>query len=172
MGDWYHHPVLCAFPNLRPTRTNEHVSLTHLYRFIQKERTLFCRIVPPPPPPPPVHYLLRNLYISITIRMLYINTVLRHPTLCIFGLLNLHHYLHVYWKIPLHDDVIKWELFPRYWPFVRGIHRSPVNFPNKGHWRGALMFSFICAWINGCVNNCGDGDLKRHLAHCDVIIVV
>ena len=26
-----------------------------------------------------------------------------------------------------HDDVIKWKYFPRYWPFVRGIHRSPVN---------------------------------------------
>ena len=25
-----------------------------------------------------------------------------------------------------HDDVIKWKHFPRYWPFVRGIHRSPV----------------------------------------------
>ena len=23
-----------------------------------------------------------------------------------------------------HDDVIKWKHFPRYWPFVRGIHRS------------------------------------------------
>ena len=22
-----------------------------------------------------------------------------------------------------HDDVIKWKYFPRYWPFVRGIHR-------------------------------------------------
>ena len=26
-----------------------------------------------------------------------------------------------------HDDVIKWKHFPRYWPFVRGIHRSPVT---------------------------------------------
>ena len=26
-----------------------------------------------------------------------------------------------------HDDVIKWKHFPRYWPFVRGIHRPPVN---------------------------------------------
>ena len=26
-----------------------------------------------------------------------------------------------------HDDVIKWKHFPRYWPFVWGIHRSPVN---------------------------------------------
>ena len=44
-----------------------------------------------------------------------------------------------------HDDVIKWKHFPRYWPFVRGIHRSPVNFPHKGQWRGASMFSLICA---------------------------
>ena len=25
----------------------------------------------------------------------------------------------------LHDEVIKWKYFPCYWPFVRGIHRSP-----------------------------------------------
>ena len=24
----------------------------------------------------------------------------------------------------MHDDVIKWEHFPRYWPFVRGIRQS------------------------------------------------
>ena len=42
-----------------------------------------------------------------------------------------------------HDDVIKWKHFPRYWPFVRGIPRSPVNSPHKGQWRGALMFSLI-----------------------------
>ena len=48
-----------------------------------------------------------------------------------------------------HDDVIKWKHFPRYWPFVRGIHRSPVNSPHKGQWRGVLIFSLICAWING-----------------------
>ena len=41
-----------------------------------------------------------------------------------------------------HDDVIKWTHFPRYWPFMRGIHRSPVNSPQKGKWRGALMFFF------------------------------
>ena len=40
----------------------------------------------------------------------------------------------------LHDDVIRWKHFPRYWHFVRGIHWSPVNSPNKGQWRGALMF--------------------------------
>ena len=30
-----------------------------------------------------------------------------------------------------HDDVIKWKHFPCYWPFVWGIHRSPVNSPHK-----------------------------------------
>ena len=41
-----------------------------------------------------------------------------------------------------HDDVIKWKHFLRYWPFVWGIHRSPVNSPHKGQWRGALMFFY------------------------------
>ena len=36
------------------------------------------------------------------------------------------------------------NIFPRYWLFVRGIHRSPVNSPHKCQWRGALMFSLIC----------------------------
>ena len=45
-----------------------------------------------------------------------------------------------------HDDVIKWKHFPRYWPFVRVIHRWPGNSPHKGQWRGALMFSLVCAW--------------------------
>ena len=48
-----------------------------------------------------------------------------------------------------HDAVIKWKHFPRYWPFVRGNHRSPMNFPHNGPWRGALVFSLICSWING-----------------------
>ena len=60
------------------------------------------------------------------------------------------------------DDVIKWKPFPRYWPFVRGIHRSPMNSLNKGQWREALMFSMICAWTNGWVNNREAGDLRRH----------
>ena len=42
----------------------------------------------------------------------------------------------------VNDDVIKWKHFPRYWSFVRGIHRSPANFPHKSQWRGALTFFF------------------------------
>ena len=74
-------------------------------------------------------------------------------------------------KSVTHDDVIKWKHFQRYWPFVRGIRRSPVNSPHKGQWRGALMFSLIWVWINGWVNNREAGDLRRHRAHYDVIVM-
>ena len=70
-----------------------------------------------------------------------------------------------------HDDVIKWTHFPRYCPFVRGIHRSSVNSPHKGQCRGTLMFSLICVWINGWVNNREAGDLRRYHAHYDVIVM-
>ena len=70
------------------------------------------------------------------------------------------------------DDVIKWKHFPRYLPFVRGIHQSPVNSPHKGQWRGALTFSLICARINGWVNNRQAGDLRRHRVHYDVTVML
>ena len=70
-----------------------------------------------------------------------------------------------------HDDVIKWKLSPRYWPFLRGFHQSLVGSPHKGQQRGALMFSFICAWINGWINHREAGDLRRHSAHYNVIIM-
>ena len=54
---------------------------------------------------------------------------------------------------------------------MREIHRSPVNFPHKGQWRGALMFSLIYAWINDWVNNHEAGDLRRQHGHYDVIVM-
>ena len=43
--------------------------------------------------------------------------------------------------------------------------------PHTGQWRGALMFSLICAWINGWVNNREAGDLRCYRAHYDVIVM-
>ena len=77
-----------------------------------------------------------------------------------------------YFALVCHDDIIKWKHFSRHRPFVRGIHRSPVNSPHKGQWRGALMFCNICAWINGWVNIHKVGDLRRHRAHYDVTVVI
>ena len=61
--------------------------------------------------------------------------------------------------------------FPRYWPFMQGIHRSLVNSPHKGQWRGALMFSLTCTWISSWVNDREAGDLRCHCAHYDVIVM-
>ena len=65
----------------------------------------------------------------------------------------------------MHDDVIKH--LSRYWPFVRGIHRWPMDSPHKGQSRRAL----ICPWTNGWRNNRDAGDLRRHRAHYDVTIM-
>ena len=43
--------------------------------------------------------------------------------------------------------------------------KSPVQ------WRGALMFSLICARINGWVNNRKAGNLRRICAHYNVIVM-
>ena len=70
----------------------------------------------------------------------------------------------------LHDDVIKWKHFPRNCPLC-GEFTGPGEFPHKGQWRGALMFSLICAWIKGWVNNREAGDLRRHRGHYDVNVM-
>ena len=72
-------------------------------------------------------------------------------------------------EIMSHDDVMKCKHVPRYWPFLRGIHRSPVNSPQNGQWRGTLVLSLICPWTNVWVNNRDAGDLRGHGANNDVI---
>ena len=72
----------------------------------------------------------------------------------------------------LHNDVIKWKPFPGCWSFLRGIHRSPMTSPRKGQWRGALMFSLICAWMNGWVNNGKAGDSRRHNAPYNTVMCI
>ena len=43
--------------------------------------------------------------------------------------------------------------------------------PLRGHWRGVLMFSLMCAWTNGWANHPNTGDMRRHGAYCDVIVM-
>ena len=74
-------------------------------------------------------------------------------------------------NIKCHDDVIKWKHFPCYWTCVRDIHRVLANSPHKGQWRGALMFSLICAWIKGWINNGEAVDFRRHRFHYDVTLI-
>ena len=101
-------------------------------------------------------------------------------TMC-FQVLQTKLYIYIYWHEIWSDEIwsnhiahdygIKWKPFPRYWPFVWGIHQSPVNSPHKGQWRRALMFSLICAWTNGWVNNRDVDDLRCHSTHFDVTVM-
>ena len=72
--------------------------------------------------------------------------------------------LHSWWR---HQT----EIFSRYWPFARVIHQTPVNSPHKGQWWGALMFLWSAPCINGWLNNREAGDLRRHRAHYNVIVM-
>ena len=67
-----------------------------------------------------------------------------------------------------HDDVIKRKHFSRYWPFLWGIHWPS----HKGQWRGAFMFSSICAQTISWANNRDAGDLRRHRTHYDVTVML
>ena len=50
---------------------------------------------------------------------------------------------------------------------------SPVTgeFPVQRPVTRSFDIFFICAWINGWVNNCKAGDLRRHRAHYDVTVM-
>ena len=63
------------------------------------------------------------------------------------------------------------ETFSALLAICAGIHQSPVNSPHKGQWRGALMFSLICVWINGWVNNREAGELRCYRVHCDITVM-
>ena len=64
------------------------------------------------------------------------------------------------------------ETFSVLLAFVNGIHQWLVDSPHKGQWRGALIFSLICAWTNSWANNQDAGDLRHHHAHYDITIML
>ena len=49
---------------------------------------------------------------------------------------------------------------------------GPLCGEHKGQWRGTLMASLICIWINGWVNNREAGDLRRHRGDYNVILMI
>ena len=63
------------------------------------------------------------------------------------------------------------EIFSALLALCAGNSPVPVNSPHKGQWRGALVFSLICARINDWVNNREAGDLRHHRGHYDVNVL-
>ena len=50
-------------------------------------------------------------------------------------------------------------------------HRWIPLTTQQGQWRGALMFSLICVWINDWANNREAGELRRHRGNYDVTVM-
>ena len=143
----------------------------------------------------PVRYILSSVWVRL--RIFSQLSIIQCMGLCVFSL-PISPVMIESIHILRHITIIKWEVwtithwlwlgletmvcgawwchqmehFLCYWPFLQGIHRSPVNSPHKGQWRGALMFSLICVWINCWVNNREAGDLRRYCAHYDVSVMV
>ena len=68
------------------------------------------------------------------------------------------------------NDYVPWwrhqmETFSALLALCAGKSPFPVNSPHKGQWRGALMFSLICVWINDWVNNHEASVFRRYRAH-------
>ena len=83
-----------------------------------------------------------------------------------------HLYPHIRLHIKRHHCFMTWwrhqmEIFSALLAICAGNSPVPDEFPHKGQWRGALMFSLSCVWINGRVNNREAGDLRRYRAHHD-----
>ena len=62
------------------------------------------------------------------------------------------------------------ETFSRYWPFVREITGCRW-IPQRPVTLSFECFIWSALWINGWVNNREAGNLRRHRAHYDVIVM-
>ena len=125
----------------------------------------------------PHHISVRLVKPFITFRCLFLvgNGLITQPLLHVRHLwysndntLHALMYDQVEWT---HDDVTKWGHFQHYWPFLRGIHWSPVDPPQKGQLHGAFMFSMMCAWTSGWANNRDAGDVRYQCTHYDVTVM-
>ena len=74
-------------------------------------------------------------------------------------------YLHTWWRHQMESSCALLAL-------CAGNSSVTGEIPPQGQWRGALMFSLICAWINDWVSNGEAGDLRRHRARYDVIVMI
>ena len=62
-------------------------------------------------------------------------------------------------------DVMTWQRSPHWWPFVKGIHQSPVSSPYKGPMMQNFEFSLLLVWTDYWANSQVAGDLTAIIRH-------
>ena len=65
-------------------------------------------------------------------------------------------------RLSTQDDVMACKTFPHYWPFVRGIHRWPVDCPHKGPVMWNFDFFFMYVKNTSRTNSRVVDDFRRH----------
>ena len=88
----------------------------------------------------------------------------KFPQNCVTLVTRLHIRVAAWWRHQM-------ETFSALLAICAGNSPDPAISPHKDQWRGALMFSLTCTWINGRVNNREAADLRLHRAHYDVIVM-
>ena len=126
--------------------------------------------VSPPPPPPPGYItdILQMFWFGLTCN--FVNTMRnRSSELAVTQRIRLDN-ISVYQAYRVKVSKVWWWRHQME-PFSALLALCAGNSPHKGQWRGALIFSLICAWINDWVNNREAGDLRRYRAHHDIIVM-
>ena len=123
-------------------------------------------------------YTTENIWLLASCKKRYWTSIIMQPLRDQWPMNNRYPQGYIYIYIYIDPRYLQWYIYIYIyngnifrviaWPFVRGIHRSPVNSTHKGQWSGALIFFMICVWMNGWVNSREAGDLRRYCAHYDV----
>ena len=105
----------------------------------------------------------------------YFFNYLCHRNWFLLSLLIFNRFLYIFFnsrgRVPLVGNSLRAEKW--HWQVQKVTLAGP-----KSHTRAkmshcsVIMFSLICAWINYWINNRKAGDLTRHLAHYDVIVML
>ena len=76
------------------------------------------------------------------------------------------------YRLGMLDDVIKWKYFRHYWPFARGIHRSPCSgFSPQRPVTRSFDVLFDLRLNKRLSNNRDASDLRRRCTHYDVTVM-
>ena len=81
----------------------------------------------------------------------------------------IHHQASVSWSV----SWWRHQMEPFFMLLALCVGNPPVigGFPSQSQWCEALMFSLICAWINGWANNLNASDLRHHHLHYDITVM-
>ena len=119
----------------------------------------------------PVRYILSSVWVELSVFSQL--SIIQCMGMCVFSFpISLVMIEKIYTLSYYHHQIGSMNCYPlfrvRSWNnglrcmslYILTIIEETGEFPHKGQWRWALMFSLITAWTNSWVNNRNPGDLR------------